>query len=177
MINPDQAAIARGVRVKNEGDGTVWMQVTARGVPNEPQPAATQGLSVQREFLTLDGRRPTCARLRQNERLIVSISGRNLEGGYHEVALLDLLPAGFEIETVLTEEKAKPFGFLPKLSEHAHRRGPRRPLLRLVQSRPADLPLVVGFRRGAEAQHQLLSCRLLAARRRSRTAASTAATR
>ena len=60
---------------------------------------------------------PTCAALRQNERLIVSISGRNLEGGYHEVALLDLLPAGFEIETVLTEEKAKPFGFLPKLTE------------------------------------------------------------
>ena len=66
VINPDQAAIARGVRVKNEGDGTVWMQVTARGVPNEPLPAATQGLSVQREFLTLDGRRgrpaPRCAR-------------------------------------------------------------------------------------------------------------------
>ena len=104
--------------MKNEGDGTVWMQVTARGVPNEPLPAATQGLSVQREFLTL-GRpaRPTCGALRQNERLIVSISGRNLEGGYHEVALLDLLPAGFEIETVLTEEKAKPFGFLPKLTE------------------------------------------------------------
>ena len=47
----------------------------------------------------------------------MSISGRNPEGGYHEVALLDLLPAGFEIETVLTEEKAKPFGFLPKLTE------------------------------------------------------------
>ena len=57
VINPDRAAIGRGVRVKNEGDGTVWMQVTARGVPNEPLPAATQGLSVQREFLTLDGRR------------------------------------------------------------------------------------------------------------------------
>lgn len=117
VINPDQAAIARGVRVKNEGDGTLWMQVTARGVPNEPLPAATQGLSVQREFLALDGRHADLRRLRQNERLIVSISGRNLEGGYHEVALLDLLPAGFEIETVLTEEKAKPFGFLPKLTE------------------------------------------------------------
>jgi len=117
VLNPDGAAIARGVRVKNEGDGTVWMQVTARGVPNEPLPAATQGLSVQREFLTLDGRPADLRRLRQNERLIVSISGRNLEGGYHEMALLDLLPAGFEIETVLTEEKAKSFTFLPKLTE------------------------------------------------------------
>ena len=52
--------------LKNEGDSPVWMQVTARGVPNEPLPAASQGLSVQREFLTLDGRprRPAarCAR-------------------------------------------------------------------------------------------------------------------
>ena len=85
-------------------------------------------------------------KMRQNERLIVSISGRNLDGGYHEVALLDLLPAGFEIETVLTEEKAKPFPFLPKLTETRIAEGARRPLLRLVQPRPADLPLVVGFR-------------------------------
>ncbi len=47
----------------------------------------------------------------------MSLTGRNIEGGYHEVALLDLLPAGFEIETVLTEEKAKPFTFLQKLTD------------------------------------------------------------
>ena len=117
VINPDQAAIARGVRLKNEGDSTVWMQVTARGVPIEPLPAASEGLSVNREYLTLDGRPANLRSLRQNDRLIVSLSGRNVEGGYHEVALLDLLPAGFEIESVLTEETAKPFRFLPKLTE------------------------------------------------------------
>jgi alpha-2-macroglobulin len=117
VINPDRAAIERGVKLKNEGDGTLWMQVTARGVPNEPLPAATQGLSVNREFLTLEGRPANLRALRQNERLIVSIGGRNLDGNYHEVALLDLLPAGFEIETVLTDEKAKSFAFLPKISD------------------------------------------------------------
>ena len=80
-------------------------------------PAATRGLSVQREYLTLEGRPANLRTLRQNERLIVSLSGRNIEGGYHEVALLDLLPAGFEIETVLTEDTAKSFGFLPQISE------------------------------------------------------------
>ncbi|MBM3648648.1 MAG: alpha-2-macroglobulin family protein, partial [Alphaproteobacteria bacterium] len=117
VINPDRTAIQRGVRLKNDGDGPVWMQVTARGVPNEPLPAATNGISVQRDFLTLDGRPANLRAVRQNERLIVSISGRNIDGGHHEVALLDLLPAGFEIETVLTEEKAKPFGFLGKLTD------------------------------------------------------------
>ncbi|CAN5891865.1 alpha-2-macroglobulin family protein [soil metagenome] len=117
VINPDQAAIARGVRLKNEGDSNVWMQVTARGVPNEPLPAATEGLSVSRQYLTLEGRPANLRAVRQNDRLIVSLTGRNIEGGYHEVALLDLLPAGFEIETVLTEEKAKSFSFLQKLTE------------------------------------------------------------
>jgi len=117
VVNPDRAAIERGVRLKNDGDGPLWMQVTARGVPNEPLPAGSDGLSVQREFLTLDGRPANLRALRQNDRVIVSISGRNLDGNYHEVALLDLLPAGFEIESVLTDEKAKSFSFLPKISD------------------------------------------------------------
>ena len=93
------------------------MQVTARGVPLDPQPAATAGLSVQREFLTFDGEPSSLGHVVQNERFIVSISGRNLEGGYHEVALLDLLPAGFEIEAVLNDETAKSFPFLTDLTE------------------------------------------------------------
>ncbi|MBX9942483.1 MAG: alpha-2-macroglobulin family protein, partial [Reyranella sp.] len=117
VINPDAAAIARGVRIRNEGDRAVWMQVTARGVPREPLPAASSGLSVNRQFLTLGGQPADLAQVRQNDRLIVSLAGRNLEGGYHEAALLDLLPAGFEIESVLNEETAKSFPFLPKISE------------------------------------------------------------
>ena len=125
VINPDQAAIARGVRVKNEGDGPVWMQVTARGVPIEPQPAATPG--AERRSAVPDARRasrPTCARLRQNERLIVSISGRNLDGGYHEVALLDLLPAGFEIE--IGADRARRRSPSPSCRSSPTRASPRR---------------------------------------------------
>ena len=47
----------------------------------------------------------------------MSIDGRNLEGGYHEVALLDLLPAGFEIESVLNEDTVQSFPFLGKLTD------------------------------------------------------------
>ena len=117
VINPDAATIARGLRLKNDGERPIWMQVTARGVPLDPQPAATQGLSVERRYYTLGGEPARLNSVRQNDRLIVSISGRNLEGGYHEVALLDLLPAGFEIEAVLNEETVKSFSFLSELSE------------------------------------------------------------
>jgi len=116
VINPDPAAINRGLRVRNDGERAVWMQVTARGVPRDPQPAAENGFSVSRRHLTFAGEPTNLAQVRQNDRLIVSVSGRNLEGGYHEVALLDLLPAGFEIESVLNEETAKSFPFLSKLT-------------------------------------------------------------
>ena len=116
VINPDQATINRGLRVRNDGERAVWMQVTARGVPRDPQPAAETGFSVTRRHLTLAGEPADLAQVRQNDRLIVSVSGRNLEGGYHEVALLDLLPAGFEIEAVLNEETVKSFPFLSKLT-------------------------------------------------------------
>jgi len=117
VLNPDQAALARGLRVTNEGERPVWLQVTARGVPLDPQPAAQQGLSVRRRFLTLSGELANLGRMRQNERLIVAINGYNLEGSYHEVALLDLLPAGFEIESVLNEDTVKSFPFLGKLTD------------------------------------------------------------
>jgi alpha-2-macroglobulin len=116
VLNPDAAAIGRGLKVKNDGTQPVWLQVTARGVPKDPLPAAAQGLSVSRDYFTFAGERANLTNVRQNDRLIVSLEGRNLAGGYHEVALLDLLPAGFEIESVLNDDTVKSFAFLDKLS-------------------------------------------------------------
>ena len=116
VLNPDTAALARGMKVKNEGQQPVWLQVTARGVPKEALPASSEGLSVNRRYFTFDGEAADLSRLRQNQRLIVSIEGRNLDGAYHEVALLDLLPAGFEIEAVVNDETAKSFPFLGELT-------------------------------------------------------------
>ncbi len=116
VLNPDAAALARGMKVRNEGQQAVWMQVTARGVPKEALPASSEGLSVSRRYFTFDGETADLSKLRQNQRLIVSIEGRNLDGAYHEVALLDLLPAGFEIEAVVNDETAKSFPFLGELT-------------------------------------------------------------
>ncbi len=116
VINPDAAQVDRGLRVKNEASNSLWLQVTARGVPKDPQPAATNGMSVTRRYYTLDGRDADLAKVRQNDRIVVSLSGRNLDGNYHEVALLDLLPAGFEIESVVNDETAKSFPFLDKIT-------------------------------------------------------------
>ena len=104
------------MKVRNQGDRPIWLQVTARGVPKEPQPAARQGLSVERTFYTLDGKPAELDALRQNDRLVISIEGYDEDRNYHQVALLDLLPAGFEIESVVNKETVKNFPFLPNLT-------------------------------------------------------------
>ncbi|MFI5031528.1 MAG: alpha-2-macroglobulin [Reyranellales bacterium] len=116
VLNPDAAAIEKGVHIRNQGDRPIWLQVTARGVPKEPQSAAVAGLSVGRTFYTLDGKIADLEKVRQNDRLVVSIEGYNEDRGYHQVALLDLLPAGFEIESVVNKDTVKNFSFLPNIT-------------------------------------------------------------
>lgn len=100
-LTPDAAALARGYTVTNRGDRDVFVTVSVTGAPQEMLPPEEQGVSLERNFFTLDGRPADLAGLRQNDRLIVTLSGRLADQRHHEMILRDLLPAGFEIETVI----------------------------------------------------------------------------
>ena len=103
------------VTVKNAASGEVWATVSVRGVPTQSLPPEQKGIQVHRDFLALDGKPVDLAKVRQNDRLIVVVSVANQSRVYREIALLDLLPAGLEIEGVLPEDNA--YKFLPKLSK------------------------------------------------------------
>ena len=49
VINPDAAAIEKGVHIRNQGDRPIWLQVTARGVPKEFVAIATEKVSAINE--------------------------------------------------------------------------------------------------------------------------------
>ncbi|MBV9835981.1 MAG: alpha-2-macroglobulin family protein [Alphaproteobacteria bacterium] len=102
--NVDAAGLARGFTIKNVASGHAWAMVSARGVPAQPLPADGKDVIIEREFRTLDGGMADLSRVRQNDRIVVMIDITSTTQVYHEMALLDLLPAGFEIESVLTEE-------------------------------------------------------------------------
>ncbi|TXL70431.1 alpha-2-macroglobulin family protein [Vineibacter terrae] len=102
--------------VKNAAAGEVWATVSVRGVPTQVLPPEQhKGLQLSRQFLTLDGKPADLSKVRQNDRLIALVSVGNVNQVYREIALLDLLPAGLEIEGVLPEENA--YKFLPALSK------------------------------------------------------------
>jgi uncharacterized protein YfaS (alpha-2-macroglobulin family) len=60
---------------------------------------------------------PADTALKQNQRVIIEISGAMPNNLYHQMGMIDLLPAGLEIEQALTPADAKAYSFLGKLSQ------------------------------------------------------------
>ncbi len=101
-------------RFVNRGTGALWRTVTVRGEPATQPAAASQGLSVEKSYFTMQGQRVDPAHLAQGDRVVVRISGRAAASQTLPLVIDDALPAGFEIETVLSPEDASegPFKFL-----------------------------------------------------------------
>jgi uncharacterized protein YfaS (alpha-2-macroglobulin family) len=111
---PTLAEVAAGYQVKNTGDRDIWRTVVIRGAPKLAPSAMEAGFSLEREYLSLDGDQIDPAQLRQNDRLIVSLSGSAADSDSHRAVLVDLLPAGWEIEAVIT--KSETYDFLAPLT-------------------------------------------------------------
>lgn len=99
-LYPTGAQLSRGLRVQNLGDQPIRRVVTVRGIPAEPMPAESNGIEITRSFLDLDGNvlDITAEPLRQNDLVVVVIEGSNPTEMDHDLLVVDLLPAGLEIE-------------------------------------------------------------------------------
>jgi alpha-2-macroglobulin len=97
-LTPELAAIGKGYRITNRGDRDLFATVTVEGVPSEPLPPEAKSAEIDREFFTLDGKPADLAHLKQNDRIIVTLTGKLADDRHHEMVVRDLLPAGLEIE-------------------------------------------------------------------------------
>lgn len=109
-------ALARGLSLRNAGDGPVYRVISAEGVPAQPLPATGNGISVTKQVFTLDGQPADLAAITRNDRLVVVVAGRGDSKVKGEYAILDLLPSGWDIEGVLRPEQPG-YGWLGRLSE------------------------------------------------------------
>ncbi|HEY7669679.1 MAG TPA: alpha-2-macroglobulin family protein, partial [Hyphomicrobium sp.] len=95
----DQADIeASDVTLTNTGDTPVDTVVTVSGAPTTPEPAADHGFKLERSFHTLDGEDADIAHAKQNQRFVVVLKVTDAQLQFARVALIDYLPAGFEID-------------------------------------------------------------------------------
>jgi alpha-2-macroglobulin len=112
---PSRAEIEAGYRVVNSGDTVLWRTLVIAGAPREAPSAMEQGYALDKDYFRLDGTPLDPARLVQNDRIIVSLTGHALDSAGHRTVLVDMLPAGWEIETIIA--RAEEYAFLGPLSQ------------------------------------------------------------
>ena len=118
----DTAAIGPGVVVRNDGEGKLWLGASVVGIPARDLPAESRGFEIKRSYYTLDGKPADLARVRQSEVLVVLVRVTAKTDQYHQAMIVDLLPAGFEIENPrLERRKPEDMKWLPQeLAEPRH---------------------------------------------------------
>lgn len=101
---PTLAELQKGVSYKNEATGAIFRTVMVSGAPKSAPPPTAQGFTIEKRFATRDGRPADLAAVRQNDRLVVVLRGAAQAERTHPAIIADLLPSGFEIETLLRPE-------------------------------------------------------------------------
>lgn len=91
-----------GVSLINRGETPLYRRLSIEGVPTEPEPASAVGVDVRKDLYSTDGKLLDPAQVKQNDRVVVVITGNAAPGSVEgQYAILDLLPAGLEVEGVI----------------------------------------------------------------------------
>ena len=93
-----------GVTYGNISDGPIFSTVTVSGSPKTALPAQANGINVTKRIAKLDGSAVSLNDVRQNDRFVIVLSARAVDKRTHPAIFADLLPAGFEIETILSPD-------------------------------------------------------------------------
>jgi hypothetical protein len=119
FLAPTPEALARGVTITNRGEQPVWAVTAISGVPVRPQPPAQAGFAITRRFYTRAGKEVTLERMRQNDLLVAVIAGEAVTDEPHQALVVDLLPAGVELENARLAHgrSTAELPWLPELSE------------------------------------------------------------
>ena len=103
-FTPGLSELMETIAYRNEGEGRLYRSLTLSGAPRTAPAAASQGFSLTKRIVRRDGSPADLSTIRQNDRLVVVITGRAQDKRLHPAIVADLLPAGFEIETILSPE-------------------------------------------------------------------------
>ncbi|MGA2057956.1 MAG: alpha-2-macroglobulin [Bradyrhizobium sp.] len=86
------------VKITNTGDAPIQAVVSVGGSPITPEPAATNGFKIERNYFTLDGKPADVSKVKQNDRFAVVLKITEAKPEFGHIMVADYLPAGFEID-------------------------------------------------------------------------------
>jgi len=86
------------IRITNTGDTPVQAVISVSGAPVTPEPAASNGFKIERNYFTLAGKPADPSKAKQNDRFAVVLKVTEAKPEYGHIMVSDYLPAGFEID-------------------------------------------------------------------------------
>jgi len=88
----------------NTGSKPVWVTTTINGIPKKaPEPVA-KAFDITKTLYRMDGTVFDGGAVKQGERMIVKVNFKSQVANSRMIVIADMLPAGFEIETILHRE-------------------------------------------------------------------------
>jgi alpha-2-macroglobulin len=115
-LSPSMAQLNTGITLLNKGDAGVWRTTSVAGTPALPLPAEESGVTLKKAIFTMSGQAADPANLHQNDRVIVEISGQLPNDVMRQMGVIDLLPAGLEIEMPLSGDDGKVYNLFDTLT-------------------------------------------------------------
>ena len=121
-LTPTSEQVRQGIELSNQGTQAAWYSLYSSGVPKSPQPPEQQGFTVSRRYYNRRGEIVDPAQVEQNETLVAVISGKVLTDYNHQALIVDLLPAGLELENARLGhgDTTSNYDWLPALSSTVH---------------------------------------------------------
>jgi uncharacterized protein YfaS (alpha-2-macroglobulin family) len=109
--------LGQGFQVVNDGEDKIWVGATLTGIPAKDQPAEKNGFEITRVFYNLKGERVDLDKVKQSDVLVAVIKVSAAGARPHQALIVDLLPAGFEIENPrLDRRDPEQMKWLPELA-------------------------------------------------------------
>jgi len=90
--------VGKPIRITNTGEAAVQAVVSVSGSPITPEPAASNGFKIERNYFTLDGKPADVSKAKQNDRFAVVLKITEPKPEFGHIMVSDYLPAGFEID-------------------------------------------------------------------------------
>ncbi|HWA92928.1 MAG TPA: alpha-2-macroglobulin [Rhizomicrobium sp.] len=115
-LSPSLGQLQAGLNFLNKGDAAVWRTTSVQGTPALPLPAMANGFTLNKQVWTMAGTPADLSNVHQNDRLMVVLSGQMPNNYYHQMGMIDLLPAGLEVEMSLSGDDGKPYAWLGSLN-------------------------------------------------------------
>ncbi len=91
---------SRQSEVHNSGPEPIYVSLATTGIPSAPEPAEANGFTISRNYYKLDGTQVDFADLHQTDEIVTVLEGTMATPVERKALVVDLLPAGFEPDTI-----------------------------------------------------------------------------